>query len=115
MEAAKTAEEGSQIQPEPGPSGGRGGPAEVKAQTGAMRDATTAHLLSDDQESKDTSGVASSQGLATSPKKKGRFDQKSPDGDTGELHVPPEVQAPVHDMEDVGWVMMMMRDTNSEI
>jgi hypothetical protein len=43
MEAAKTAEEGRQIQPEPGPSGGRGGHAEVKAQTGAMRDATAAH------------------------------------------------------------------------
>jgi hypothetical protein len=37
-----------------------------------------------------------------SPKKKGRFDQKSPDGDTGVRHVPPEVQAPVDDMEDVG-------------
>jgi hypothetical protein len=50
----------------------------------------------------DTSGVAPSQGLATSPKKKGRFYQKSPDGDTGELHVRPVVRAPVHDMEDVG-------------
>jgi hypothetical protein len=40
--------------------------------------------------------------LATSPKKKGRFDQKLPDVYTGELHVPPAVQTPVHDMEDVG-------------
>jgi hypothetical protein len=37
-----------------------------------------------------------------SPKKKGRFDQKSPEKDTGERHVPPEVRAPVDDMEDVG-------------
>jgi hypothetical protein len=37
-----------------------------------------------------------------SPKKKGRFDQKSPDRDTDERHVPPEVRAPVDDMEDVG-------------
>jgi hypothetical protein len=54
MEAAKTAEEGSQSQPEPGPSGGRGGYAEVKAQTGKTRNAATAHLLSDDQESEET-------------------------------------------------------------
>jgi hypothetical protein len=76
MEAAKTAEEGSQIQPEPPPSGGHGGHAEVKAQTGATRDAATNHLNSDDQESKDASGVAPSKGLTRSPKKKGRFDQK---------------------------------------
>jgi hypothetical protein len=31
VEAAKTAEEGSQIQPEPDPSRGRGGHTEVKA------------------------------------------------------------------------------------
>jgi hypothetical protein len=74
MEAAKTAEEGSQIQPEADPSGGRGCHAEVKAQTGATRDATTTHLISDEQESKDVSGVAPSKGLAMSPKKKGRFD-----------------------------------------
>jgi hypothetical protein len=43
MEATKTAEEGIQIQPELGPSGSRGGHAEVKAQTGATRDAATAH------------------------------------------------------------------------
>jgi hypothetical protein len=47
MEATKTAEEGSQIQPE-----GRGGHAEVEAQTGATRDAATAHSISDDQESR---------------------------------------------------------------
>jgi hypothetical protein len=61
MEDGKTAEERSQIQPKPGPSGSRGGHAEVEAQTGATRDAATAHLLSDDQESKNTSGVAPSQ------------------------------------------------------
>jgi hypothetical protein len=83
MDSTKTAEEGSQIKPEPGPSGGHGGHAEVEAQTRATRDPVTDHLLSDNQESKDTSGVAPSQGLATSPKKKSRFDQKSPDGDTG--------------------------------
>jgi hypothetical protein len=101
-EAAKTAEEGSQIQPEPGPSGGCGGHAKVKAQTVATRGAATALLISDEQESEDTLGVAPSKGLAKSPKRKGRFDQKSPDGDTGERYVPPEVQAPVDDMEDVG-------------
>jgi hypothetical protein len=74
VEAAKTAEEGSQIQPEPGTSGGCGGHTEVEAQTGAT-----------------------SQGVAMSPKKKGRFDQESPDMHTGELHVPPAVQ-PVHDV-----------------
>jgi hypothetical protein len=62
MEAAKTAEERSQSQPEPGPSGGRGGHAEVKAQTATTRNAATAHLLSDNQESKDTSSVAPRQG-----------------------------------------------------
>jgi hypothetical protein len=41
--------------------------------------------------------------LAKGPKKTGRFDQKLPDGDTGERHVRPEVQAPVDDMEDDGW------------
>jgi hypothetical protein len=40
--------------------------------------------------------------LVTSPKKKGKFDQKSHKGDKGERHVPPEVQASVDDMEDVG-------------
>jgi hypothetical protein len=73
VEADKNAKEGSQIQQEPGPSGGREGHAEVKAQTGATRDAATAHLISDDQESKDTLGMAQSKGLAMSPKKKGRF------------------------------------------
>jgi hypothetical protein len=102
MGAAKTSEEGSQNQPKPDPSGGRGGHTEVKAQTGATRDTTTANLISDEQESEVTLGVGPSKGLAMSPKKKGRFDQKSPDGDTGERHVPPEVQAPVDDMEDVG-------------
>jgi hypothetical protein len=77
VEAVKTAEEGSQIQPEPDPSGSRGGHAGVKAQTGAT--------------------VAPSQRLTTSPRKKGRFDQKSPDRHTGELHV-----LPGHGMEDVG-------------
>jgi hypothetical protein len=47
IDIAKTEEEGSQSQPEPGPSGGRGGHAEVEAQSGAT-----------------------SQGLATSRKKK---------------------------------------------
>jgi hypothetical protein len=82
VEDAKTAKEESQIQPEPVPSRGRGGHAEVKAQTGATRDVATAHLVSDNQESEDASGVAPSKGLTTSPKKKGRFDQKEPDGDT---------------------------------
>jgi hypothetical protein len=45
MEASKTVEEGSQIQPETDPSGGREGQTEVKAQTGATRDATTNHLI----------------------------------------------------------------------
>jgi hypothetical protein len=58
MEVAKTAEEGSQIQPEPDPSRGLGGHVKVKAQTGTTRDATTTHLNSDEQESKGTSGVA---------------------------------------------------------
>jgi hypothetical protein len=40
--------------------------------------------------------------LITSPKKKGKFNQKSVDGDTGERHVPPAVQASVDDMGDVG-------------
>jgi hypothetical protein len=39
----------------------------------------------------------------TSPKKKGRLNQKSADRDTGERHVPPAVQASVDDMGDVGW------------
>jgi hypothetical protein len=104
MGAAKTAEEGSQIQPEPGPSGGCGGHAEVKieARTKATRDAVPDHLLSDNHGSKDDSGVAESQDLITSRKKKGKFDQKLADRDTGERHVPPEVQASVDDMEGVG-------------
>jgi hypothetical protein len=108
-------EEGSQIPLESGPSEGSRGHTEVGAQTGATRDAETAHLVSDDQESKDTSNIAPSKRLTTSPKKKSRLDQKEPDGDTdsdrsrsggqqssttGELHVPPAVQAP--DIEDVG-------------
>jgi hypothetical protein len=79
---AKNEEEGSQIQPELGPSGGPGGHAEVEAQTGATRDAATAHLVSDNQESEEALGVAPSRGLTTIPKKKGRFDQKEPEGDT---------------------------------
>jgi hypothetical protein len=71
---ANTAEEGSQTRPEPAPSGGPGGPAEIGAQTGATREAATAHLVTDNQESKDALGVAPSKGLTTSPKKKGRFD-----------------------------------------
>jgi hypothetical protein len=45
MGSDKTAEEGSQIQPEPGPSGGGGGHAEVKieAWTRATRDAAPDH------------------------------------------------------------------------
>jgi hypothetical protein len=71
MGVAKTAEEGSQIQPEPGPSGGCGGHTEVKikAQTKATRDAATNHLLSDNHGSEDNSDVVESQGLVTSPKK----------------------------------------------
>jgi hypothetical protein len=104
MGAAKTAEEGSQIQPEPGPSRGCGGHAEVKieAQTRATKDAATNYLLSDNQGSEDNSGVAESYDLIASPKKKGKFNQKLADGDTGERHVPPAVQASVDDMEDVG-------------
>jgi hypothetical protein len=92
------------IQPEPGPSGGCGGHAEVKikAQTKATRDAPPDPLISDNHGSKDNSGVAESKGLVTSLKKKGKFDQKLPDGDTGEQHVPHEVQASVDDMKDVG-------------
>jgi hypothetical protein len=87
-----------------GPSGGCGGHTEVKieAQTKVTRDAAPDHLLSDNPGSKDNSGVAESQRLVTSPKKKGKFDQKLPEGDTGERHVPPEVQASVDDMGDVG-------------
>jgi hypothetical protein len=77
MEAAKTAGEGSEIQPEPGPSGGCGGHAEVKAQTGAIREAATAHLISDDQESKDALGVKPSKGLTTSPKKRAGLIKRS--------------------------------------
>jgi hypothetical protein len=47
-------EKGSQIPPGPGPSRGSGGQLEVGAQTGVTRDAATAHLVSDNQESKDT-------------------------------------------------------------
>jgi hypothetical protein len=36
------------------------------------------------------------------PKKKGKFSQKSADGETGERHVPPAVQAYVDGMGDVG-------------
>jgi hypothetical protein len=70
MGAAETAEEGSQIQPEPDPSGGCGGHAEVKikAQTKATRDAAADHLLSDNHGSEDNSGVTESQGLVASPK-----------------------------------------------
>jgi hypothetical protein len=98
------AEKGSQIQPEPGTSGGGGGQTEVKikARTRATRDAAPDHLLSDDHRSKDNSGVAESQDLITSPKKKGKFVQKSADGDTGERHIPPEVQASVDNKEGVG-------------
>jgi hypothetical protein len=102
--AAQTAEEGSQIQPEPGPSGGCGGNTEVKikAWTRTTKHAATGYLLSDDQGSEDNSGVAESHDLIASPKKKGMFHQKSADGDTGERHVPPVVQASVDDIEGVG-------------
>jgi hypothetical protein len=40
--------------------------------------------------------------LITSPKKKGKFNQKLAEGETGERHVPPAVQASVDDMGDVG-------------
>jgi hypothetical protein len=72
MEAAKTAEEGSQIQPEPGPSGGCGGHTEVKAQTGATREEATAHLISDDQESEDASGRRAKQRIDNKSKKEGQ-------------------------------------------
>jgi hypothetical protein len=102
--AAQTAEEGSQIQPEPGPSGGCGGHAEVtiKARTRATKDPATDHLLSDDQGSEDNSGIAESHDLIMSPKKKGKFNQKLAGGDTGEQHVPPAGHASVDDMGDVG-------------
>jgi hypothetical protein len=108
-------EEGSRIPPGPGPSRGTGGQLEVGAQTGVTRDAATAHLVLDDQESKDTTSVKPSKRLTMSPRKKGRFDQKEPDGETdwdcsrsegqksstaGELHVQPDIQAP--NMEDDG-------------
>jgi hypothetical protein len=104
MGAAKTAKEGSQIQPEPGPSGGCGGHAEVniKAWTRASKDTAPDHLLSAHQGSEDNSGVAESHDLISSPKKMGKFNQKLADGDTGERHVPPEVQASADEMEDVG-------------
>jgi hypothetical protein len=105
MGAAKTAEEGSHIQPEPGLSGGCGGHAEVKieAWTRATKDAAPNRLLSDDQGSKDNSGVAESQDLISSPKKNGKFNQKSAYGNIGEWHVPPEEPASVDEMEDAGW------------
>jgi hypothetical protein len=55
----------------------------LKLRQKATRDAAHNHLLSDDHGSEDNSGVAESQGLVTSPKKKGKFDQKLPDVDTG--------------------------------
>jgi hypothetical protein len=127
MEASKTAEDGSQIQPEQGPSRGRGGHAEVGAQTGAKRVAGTAHLVSDDQESKDALGVVPSKGLTTSPTKKGRFDQKEPDGDTdsdrsrsGGSNRQPQVSCTFRLLyRRLIWrmlvgVVMMMRDTTSD-
>jgi hypothetical protein len=59
-------------------------------------------LLSDDRRSDDNSGVEESHDLITSPKKKGKFNQKLADRDTGERHVPHAVQASVDDMGDVG-------------
>jgi hypothetical protein len=52
-------------------------------------EATQRSKLRQERQAKDWQRT--SQGLATSPKKKGRFDQKSPDGHTGELHVLPAV------------------------
>jgi hypothetical protein len=40
--------------------------------------------------------------LIARPKKKGKFSKKSADGETGERHVPPAVQASVNGMGDVG-------------
>jgi hypothetical protein len=74
----------------------------IKARKKATKDPTTYCLLSDDQESKDKSGVAESHDLMTSPKQKGKFNQKSANKDTDEWHVPPAVQASVDDMGDVG-------------
>jgi hypothetical protein len=76
MGAAKTMEAGNRIQPERGPSGGRGGHAGDEAQTGETRNTTTTHFISED--------VAPSKGLTMSPNKKGKFDNESPDGETGE-------------------------------
>jgi hypothetical protein len=75
-------EEGSQIPWGPGPSGGRGGQLGVGAQTGVTRDAATAHLVSDNQESEDTLSIGPSKRFRASPRKKGRFDQREPEGDT---------------------------------
>jgi hypothetical protein len=72
-------EEGNQIPSDPGPSGWRAGQSGVGAQTGVTRDAATAHLVSDNQESEDTSGVGPSKRSRKSPRKKGKFDQKEPD------------------------------------
>jgi hypothetical protein len=107
-------EERSQIPSSPGPSGGSGGQLEIGAQTGVTRDAATAHLVPDDQESEDTLSVKPSKRLTTSPRKKGRFDQEhggDRDSDrsrsggqksstTGELHVQTDIQAP--NMKDDG-------------
>jgi hypothetical protein len=76
MGAAKTTEEGNWIQPEPGSTRVRGGHARVEAQTGETRNATTTHFISE--------GVAPSKGLTMSPNRKGKFDDESPDGETGE-------------------------------
>jgi hypothetical protein len=72
-------EEGNQIPLDPGPYKGRAGQSGVGARTGVTRDATTAHLVSDDQESEDTSSVGLSKRLRTSPRKKGKFDEKEHD------------------------------------
>jgi hypothetical protein len=94
MGAAKTMEAGNRIQPERGPSRGRGGHAGVEDQTGETRNATTTHFISE--------GVAPSKGLTMSLNKKGKFDNELPNGETGEQGVQPGVQAPVDVMENVG-------------
>jgi hypothetical protein len=79
---------------QPDSSGGCGGHAKVEAQVEATRNETTTHFISE--------GITSSKGLAMNPNRKGGFDNKSPDGETGEQDITPVVQAPVAGMGDVG-------------
>jgi hypothetical protein len=114
---ARAMEEGSQIPSGPGPSRGRGGQLGVGAQTGVTREAVMAHLVSHNQESENTSSIKLSKRLRTSPRKKGRFNQKEPEGDTdsdrsrsggqklstaGEPKVQTDIQAPGVGDDDEG-------------